>query len=79
MYQCAGLADLVMRLIDRNPATRIKWPAVCSHSVWKSSPLPLYPLPNEPSFQQYASQSHASELTRGMRLFLLISSSMHFT
>jgi serine/threonine protein kinase len=45
-------ADLVGRLLDKNPATRITWVEMLTHPFWQFTLTPL-PMPEEPSLLLY--------------------------
>jgi serine/threonine-protein kinase ULK4 len=44
--------DLVCRLLDKNPATRITWVEMLTHPFWQFTLTPLT-MPEEPALQQY--------------------------
>eukprot|EP00884_Botryococcus_braunii_P012001 jgi/Botrbrau1/20801/Bobra.0156s0030.1 len=46
--------DLVTRLLDKDPGTRLKWPEVCNHSFWQTA-LPSRKMPPEPMLEAYLS------------------------
>eukprot|EP00879_Flechtneria_rotunda_P020298 GHRR01021346.1.p1 GENE.GHRR01021346.1~~GHRR01021346.1.p1 ORF type:complete len:660 (+),score=250.95 GHRR01021346.1:421-2400(+) len=43
---------LLSRLLDKNPATRIKWEELVQHKFWQT-PLPLLKLPPEPALEAF--------------------------
>lgn len=45
--------DLVGRMLDKNPATRIKWLEVVAHPWWKGLKFEVPELPEEPHFNSF--------------------------
>ncbi|KAG2493011.1 hypothetical protein HYH03_008674 [Edaphochlamys debaryana] len=44
--------DLIMRLLDKNPGTRIRWKELCEHPFWQVR-LPVLDLPPEPALEAF--------------------------
>lgn len=44
--------DLISQLLDKNPATRLTWTAMCEHPFWQT-PLPQRPMPPEPMLDAF--------------------------
>ncbi|KXZ51880.1 hypothetical protein GPECTOR_11g315 [Gonium pectorale] len=44
--------DMLSRLLDKNPATRIKWKELCAHPFWQVR-LPTLELPPEPALEAF--------------------------
>lgn len=44
--------DLVRRLLDKNPATRMTWVAMLTHPFWKFTMAPLQ-MPREPALERF--------------------------
>lgn len=57
IWVCLGASpefeDLVARLLDKNPATRIGWDGLPGHPFWQAAPLPLRDMPEQPLFEQF--------------------------
>ena len=49
------LEDLVMRLLDKNSATRIGWAELPGHPFWKA-PLPVREMPPEPHLENFIAE-----------------------
>ena len=47
--------DLVMRLLDKNPATRIGWAELPGHPFW-TAPLPVREMPPEPHLEKFIAE-----------------------
>ncbi|GFR42705.1 hypothetical protein Agub_g3628 [Astrephomene gubernaculifera] len=47
--------DMIARLLDKNPATRIKWKELGEHPFWQV-PLPTLSLPPEPALEAFIAQ-----------------------
>ena len=56
MFLCADVSvafeDLVTRLLDKNPATRIGWDELPQHPFWES-PLPDTAMPEQPLLEAF--------------------------
>eukprot|EP00878_Enallax_costatus_P020942 GHUV01022155.1.p1 GENE.GHUV01022155.1~~GHUV01022155.1.p1 ORF type:complete len:723 (+),score=230.98 GHUV01022155.1:2317-4485(+) len=67
-------SHLLFRLLDKNPATRIKWPELVEHKFWQTK-LPLLDLPPEPALEEFirlhklapSSAVPASQAVRSLR------------
>lgn len=44
--------DLISQLLDKNPATRLTWKAMCEHPFWQT-PLSQRPMPPEPMLDAF--------------------------
>ena len=44
--------DLISQLLDKNPATRLAWKAMCEHPFWQT-PLSQRPMPPEPMLDAF--------------------------
>lgn len=44
--------DLIVQLLDKNPATRLTWKAMCEHPFWQT-PLSQRPMPPEPMLDAF--------------------------
>ena len=59
---CAGepaFKNLVMSLLDKNPATRLGWKGLCAHPFWQT-PLGALPLPQERALETFVARHHSS-------------------
>ncbi len=57
---CAGepaFKNLVMSLLDKNPATRLGWKGLCAHPFWQT-PLGVLPLPQEHALEAFVARHH---------------------
>ena len=45
-------ADLITRMLDKNPATRITWTEMLTHPFWQFT-LPVLPVPAEPALERF--------------------------
>ena len=48
--------DFIMRLLEKNPARRPKWPQVMAHAWWAGIEFQEYELPDETHFEKYINE-----------------------
>ena len=53
----AAFEDLITRLLDKNPATRIGWEELPQHPFWES-PLPQAAMPKQPLLEAFITQNN---------------------
>ncbi|GLC54130.1 hypothetical protein PLESTB_000827100 [Pleodorina starrii] len=58
--------DMITRLLDKNPATRIKWKELCAHRFWQVR-LPTLDLPPEPALDAFIARFGLAPTIEEMR------------
>ncbi|GLI65982.1 hypothetical protein VaNZ11_009669 [Volvox africanus] len=58
--------DMITRLLDKNPATRIRWKDLCAHRFWQVK-LPQLELPPEPALDAFIARYGLAPTVEEMR------------
>ncbi|PNW72926.1 hypothetical protein CHLRE_14g612000v5 [Chlamydomonas reinhardtii] len=62
----AEYQEMISRLLDKNPATRIKWRELCAHPFWQVR-LPTLDLPPEPALEAFIARYNLAPTVEEMR------------